>query len=203
MTEDAVAVIGAAAIQEVVPVAASHGGWTALDLRRRLKDRVVGLVLISWMLLGAPPPFLAGLRRMQEPDGWGEVRDQLFDMWRGGGDDAGVEEQLDHMRRCGGDTWMRAGREIETAFHHYGAPLTVLSSFDPPVPTMHIYAQPLDPAAVEAQQRFASHHPWFRVHRVDAKSHFPQLERPAPIVGLIEEFMSELRTTTSHSAGTG
>jgi pimeloyl-ACP methyl ester carboxylesterase len=200
LAQDALAVIEAANVQQVVPVASSHAGWAAIDLRRRLNGRIAGLVLINWMVLGAPPPFLAGLRRLQQPDGWADVRDELFLMWRGDGDAPRVKEQLARMAQYGADSWMRAGREIEGAFRHYGAPLEVLSAFDPPVPTMHIYAQPADPAPFEAQRRFASLHPWFSVHRVEAQSHFPQLERPDQIAGLIEEFVSELRSSGSHLA---
>jgi pimeloyl-ACP methyl ester carboxylesterase len=195
MTEDALAVIDAAGIRQIVPVAAAHAGWAALDLRRRLKAQVAGLVLISWMVMGAPPPFLAGLRRMQEPDGWAPVRDQLFGMWRGGGDTPGVEEQITHMTSQQGDTWMRAGREIEAAYQRYGAPIDVLLAFDPPAPTLHVYAQPADPSVLEAQQAIAAEHRWFSVHRVEAKSHFPQFEVPEEITDLIEKFLSERLTS--------
>jgi pimeloyl-ACP methyl ester carboxylesterase len=115
MTEDVLAVIDAAGVERMIPVAAAHAGWAALDLCRRLDNRVAGLVFISWMVMGAPPPFIAGLRRMQQPDGWAEVRDQLFQMWRGEGSNPGVEQQIARMNSYGADTWMRAGREIESA----------------------------------------------------------------------------------------
>jgi pimeloyl-ACP methyl ester carboxylesterase len=192
MTVDVLSVIDAAAVERIVPVAASHAGWTALDLRRQLGDWVVGFVSIGWMVMGAPPPFIAGLRRMQEPEGWAEVRDQLFQMWRGRANNPGVEEQVVHMNSYGADTWMRAGREIEGAYQRHGAPVEVLASFDPHLPTMHVYAQPADPAVLQAQQTFASDHPWFSVHRVDALSHFPQFEAPDEIARLIEDFASKL-----------
>ncbi len=192
MIEDILAVINDAGVERVVPVAAAHAGWAALELGRRLPERVPGMVAISWMVMGAPPPFIAGLQRMQEPDGWDEVRDQLFAMWRGGGNHSGVEEQIAHMSAFGSETWMRAGREIEGAYRANGAPVEVLSNFDPPTPFLHVYAQPNDPVILEAQRTFADNHPWFRVHRVDAKSHFPQFELPDEVARLIEEFVAKL-----------
>ncbi|MPZ15808.1 MAG: alpha/beta fold hydrolase [Chloroflexi bacterium] len=192
MTHDVLAVIDAMGIERIVPVAASHAGWAALELCRRLGDRVMGLVFMDWMVMGAPPAFITGLRRMQQPDGWAEVRDQLFQMWRGGGSNPGVEAQIAQMNSYGADTWMRAGREIEAAYQRHGAPVEVLASFDPPVPTMHVYAQPADPEVLQAQETFASEHRWFEVHRVDAQSHFPQFEVSDEIAGLIEDFASKL-----------
>lgn len=192
MREDLVAVINDAGVERVVPVAAAHAGWAALDLRRRLQERVVGIAAISWMVMGAPPPFIAGLQRMQEPDGWDQVRDQLFVMWRGGGDHRGVEEQIARMRAFGSETWMRAGREIESAYRANGSPVEVLSTFDPPTPFLHVYAQPNDPQIFEAQMNFAEKHPWFMVHRVDAKSHFPQFEVADEVAQTIEEFAAKL-----------
>jgi pimeloyl-ACP methyl ester carboxylesterase len=192
MTEDILAVIDDAAVERIIPVAAAHAGWAALDLYRRLGDRVVGFVFMDWMVMGAPPPFIAGLQGMQQPAEWATVRDQLFQMWRGGGSNPGVEEQIARMNSFGADTWMRAGREIEAAYQRHGAPVEALASFDPPVPTMHVYAQPADPEVLRVQQAFASEHPWFRVHRVDAQSHFPQFEVSDEIAGLIEGFVSKL-----------
>ncbi|HEX2178430.1 MAG TPA: alpha/beta hydrolase [Actinomycetota bacterium] len=192
MVEDVLAVVESAQVDRIVPVAASHAGWVALELRRRLGDRVAGCVFLSWMVLGAPPPFLAGLRRMQDADGWEEVKNQLFGMWRGAGNHAGVEAQLARMDSYGAETWMRAGREIESAYTRFGAPVDVLSSLDAPVKSLHVYAQPDDPAELEAQQNFASEHAWFSVRRLEAASHFPQFELPDETARLVEDFVSKL-----------
>lgn len=142
--------------------------------------------------MGAPPPFIAGLQRMQQPDGWDEVENQLFQMWRGAGENPGVDERIVRMNSYGADTWMRAGREIETAYQRHGAPIEGLASFDPPLPTMHVYAQPADPAVLETEQDFGSKHAWFTVHRVDAQSQLPQFEVSDQIAGLIEDFTSKV-----------
>lgn len=191
LLEDALSVIEAAGIERFVAVAASHAGWAAVDLRRRVGERMTGFVAISWMMLGAPPPFLAGLERLQQPDGWTEVRDQLFQMWRGGGDDPGVEEQIARMNGYDGETWMRAGREIARAYHEYQSPVRALARLEPHLPTLHIYAQPDDPALLEGQQEFAAKNAWFGVTRIDARSHFPQFEAPEEVARLVEEFAAD------------
>ena len=192
MVEDVLAVVDATQVERFVPVAASHAGWVSLELRRLLGDRVAGCVFLSWMVLGAPAPFLAGLERMQQPDGWEEVKNQLFGMWRGGGNHPGVEAQLARMDSYGAETWMRAGREIHSAYSGFGAPLDVLSSLDPPVKALHVYAQPDDPGELAAQESFASEHDWFSVHRLEAASHFPQFELPDETARLVEDFVSKL-----------
>jgi pimeloyl-ACP methyl ester carboxylesterase len=85
-----------------------------------------------------------------------------------------------------------SGARDRVGYQRYGAPVEVLASFDPPVPTMHVYAQPADPEVLQGQETFASEHPWFKVHRVDAQSHFPQFEVSDEIAGLIEDFASKL-----------
>lgn len=66
LIDDALAVIEASHAEEVVPVALSHAGWVAIELRRRLGDRIPKLVLLDWIVLEAPPPFLGALRLLQE-----------------------------------------------------------------------------------------------------------------------------------------
>ena len=71
LVDDAVEVIDASGASQVVPVAAAHAGWVAIELRRRLGPaRIPSLVLIDWMVLGAPPQFLDALaagRRRRRP----------------------------------------------------------------------------------------------------------------------------------------
>lgn len=107
------------------------------------------------------------------------------------GDEA-IDLCLELGDRIGADTWMRAGRATEGAYQRHNAPLEVLPSFDPPLPTMRVYAEPAEPAVLQAQQSFASDHPWFSVDRVAALSHFPQFEAPDEIARLIEDFASKL-----------
>src|SRR5689334_12898248 len=59
MVADALAVVAAAGLDSFVPCAASHSGWIAIELRRRLGDRVPALVHLDWMVTEPPPPYMA------------------------------------------------------------------------------------------------------------------------------------------------
>lgn len=190
MTDDALAVLASSGVERFVGITAAHAGWVGLNLRRRTGKRMVGLVALSWMVLGAPRPFLEALKQLRQEDRWQAVRDQLIEQWRGEAENPGVDEVIARMNRYGAKTWMRAGREIAAAFARYGSPIAALSSFHPPLPTLHIYAQPTDPGSAQAQRDWSRSEPWFEVHRVEARSHFPQFELPEHVAELIEGFVT-------------
>jgi pimeloyl-ACP methyl ester carboxylesterase len=196
LLDDALRVIERAGVDEVVPLALSHAGWVALELRRRLgPERVPGIVLLDWMVLGPPPGFADALRGLQEPDGWEQVRGALFDMWTTGVESSAVLDYVASMAEYGFADWARAGREIAASFAAESTPLTVLDAIaagGQPCPTLHAYALPRDPELLVAQQAYAAHHPWFQVRRVDARSHFPMLEVPQQMAVLIDEFVASL-----------
>jgi pimeloyl-ACP methyl ester carboxylesterase len=190
LLEDVLAVVAASGARQVIPVALSHAGWFALELRRRLGERVPGLVLVDWIVLEPPPPFLEALKGLQS-ERWQESRDALFGAWLEGVDSAEVIRFVrEDMGRFDGQMWKRAGREIASGYAREGYPLRVLSSLAPPVPTVHLYSQPEDPAYLMAQQSFAADHPWFQVIKLEASSHFPMLEVPEQVVAHIEHFLS-------------
>ena len=57
MVADALGVIEASGVEQVVPVAASHSGWVAIELRRRLgPERVPKIVHMDWMVVEPPSP---------------------------------------------------------------------------------------------------------------------------------------------------
>lgn len=193
LVDDALAVIDAAQITRFVPVAQSHGGWIAVELRRRLgPDRVAGVVVCSWMILGAPPPFFDALDSLQDPERWQNERDQLLQRWLGGADAPALRRHAEEMAAYPFEMWARAGREITRSFRAEGTPLEAISRLGVPTPTLHLYAQPSDHAYLEAQQAKAREHDWFRVQRVDGATHFPMLEDPHTVAGAIESFMREL-----------
>ncbi|MDR5694420.1 MAG: alpha/beta fold hydrolase [Armatimonadota bacterium] len=67
LADDALAVVEASQADRVVPVALAHAGWIAIELRRRLGARIPKLVLLDWIVLEAPPPFLGALQSLQDP----------------------------------------------------------------------------------------------------------------------------------------
>ena len=174
----------------VVPVALSHAGWVAIELRRRLGSRISQLVLLDWIILEAPPPFLGVLQLLQDPSQWQQTREQLFDMWIHGSESPELVQYVrEDMGSYGFDMWSRAGREISAAYAQAGSPLQALTQLTPAMPVLHVYAQPEDPAYLAAQQAFAAAHPWFTVAKLAAHSHFPTLEVAHQIASAIEQFL--------------
>jgi pimeloyl-ACP methyl ester carboxylesterase len=181
-------------LERVVPVALAHAGWFAIGLRRALgPTRVPGIVLVDWMPLGPPPGFLDALGALQDPNAWASVRSQLFAMWTSGVDEPAVRDYVASMGEYGYDMWSRAGREIAGSFAAEQTPTIALARLAAEqgldCPTLHLYAQPTDDGYLAAQEDFAAGHPWFRVHRVAATSHFPTLEVPDEIAAHIDGFV--------------
>jgi pimeloyl-ACP methyl ester carboxylesterase len=202
LVEDALAVIEACGAQTVIPVALAHAGWVAIELRRRLGARVPKLVFIDWLVLDPPAPFLAALQGLQDRIHWEETRNRLFSGWLEGVGNEAVKNFVQYeMGIFGFEMWSRSGREIAAAYQKHKNPLQALEKIDPPVPTIHIYAQPADPVYWQAQQSFSSQHPWFSAIRVNAISHFPTLEEPEEVATTIEKFVSSAETQAKEGSG--
>ena len=195
LVEDAIAVIEASGEESVVPVALSHAGWVAIELRRRLGGRVGAIALLDWIVLDPPPPFLSALQALQDPGRWQQARDGLFGMWLDGLDLPALTAYVrEDMGSYPFGMWARAGREINDAYARAGSPLRALRTLQPPVPVLHLYAQPEDAGYLAAQQSFGDAHPWFEASRLDARSHFPMLEAPGDMASILERFVDGART---------
>ncbi|MBI2169108.1 MAG: alpha/beta hydrolase [Actinobacteria bacterium] len=193
LVDDAVAVIAASGAESVVPVGLSHAGWVVIELRRRLgADAVPGLVLLSWMVLGAPPPFVQAIEGMANPATTRAVVNDIMPMWANGVDLVELQTFLDDMAATPDEMWARGAREISAQFAREGRPVDAIAQLNPVPPTLHLYALPPDDAVLEAQQAFAAGAGWFEVHRLDAKTHFPMFEVPDQIATLVEEFAGGL-----------
>ena len=186
----AAAAVEAAGVETLVPVSMAHAGWVALGLRRRLgPKRVPRLVLLDWIVLDPPPPFLEALRGLQDPERWKSTRARLFSMWLEHADPQIAAQVRRTMENHGFGMWARAGREIAAAYAREGSPLEALSAIEPPPPTLHLYALPKDEEYRTAQEAFSRKHPWFHFRRLDGISHFPPLETPEAVAAAIEEFL--------------
>ncbi len=191
LVEDAIAVIEASGARSVVPVALSHAGWIAIELCRRLGDRIAKLVLIDWLVQEAPPPFLRVLEASQSPDHWSTARDLLFSIWLRGVDDDELRCFIpSDMGAYGFDIWACAGREIEAAYRRWGSPLAALAGLEAKLPVLHLYSQPHEPGYLGAQQSFAGCHSWYSAIKLDARSHFPMFEVPQEMSAEIERFIA-------------
>lgn len=192
MVEDALEVVEATGLERFVPCSASHSGWVAIELRRRLPERVPAIVHLDWTVTEPPASYMELLRDLQVEPGWTSARDRLFEIWRGGESRPEVEEALDVMRRQGAGMWMRSGRVIEASYLRHSNPLRALSGLDQPPKVLHVYGQPPNPEYLEAQKQFAREHSWFAVSRIGARTHFSMLEAPAQVTAKIEAHVSSL-----------
>lgn len=191
VVEDALAVIAASGAQLVIPVTIAHGGWIAIELRRRLGERIPQIVHIDWIVLPPPPQFVELVKGLQSPEQWQQVRDQLFKIWLEGVDNPEVIRFIHEvMGSYSAEMWIRSGREIGSGYAQAGSPLQALSTLEPPVPVLHLYTQPDDPEYLAAQESFAATHPWFSVHKLKAHSHFPTFEVPDEIEAAIEKIIA-------------
>jgi pimeloyl-ACP methyl ester carboxylesterase len=194
LVSDALAVIEAARVKRFIPVATAHAGWVAIELRKRLgPERVPAIVLLDWMVTGAPPGFLDGLRALENEATFAAVRSSLFERWTTGVSEPAVHAFVKEMGKQGFHMWARGGREIGAAFRRHESPLAALERLAPACPTAHLYAQPDDPGFLSAQQGYAQSHPWFCVQKLDARSHFPTLEVPGAVSEAITSFVAQTR----------
>jgi pimeloyl-ACP methyl ester carboxylesterase len=154
LLQDALAVMRAAGVTRIGPVAHAHAWWVALELRRRLGLAVSQIVLLDWLVTEPPPVFLDTLRALQRPVEWERARESLFSMWT---HDACRPELERFIRRDMGSydfaMWSRAAREIQRAYATFASPLRAMS----PAPmVLHAYAQPEDAGFLSIQRSFAS-----------------------------------------------
>lgn len=198
---DALAVIEASKAERIVTVTMAHAGWVALELRRRLSERIAGLVLIEWIVLEPPPPFLGALGKMQVKSTYAESRDALFAMWTQEANQAARDHVYREMAGYGFEMWSRASRHIAAAYGREGSPLTALSRLSPQPAVLHLYAQPDDPGYLSVQRQFAAANPWFQVQKLDARSHFPMYEVPDAMAEAITRFALATVPTGAGQAG--
>jgi pimeloyl-ACP methyl ester carboxylesterase len=203
MVADVVAVIEASGATSVITIAQAHGVWVAVELRRRLGDRVPKMIFIGWnpIITGRnplAPPLLREVsalqttalwQALQDQAHWSEAVKQLVTMWVGEAPTSEAAQIWEETGTHGYEMWSRAGREISAVFARETDPVQAFGTFNPPVPVLHVYAQPRAPEFFSAQESVARDHPWFAVRRLEAVSHFPTLEVPEETAGLIREFI--------------
>ena len=196
MAGDAIAVIEDSGAHSVIPYAQGQLPWVAIELRKRLGERVPKMVASSWPAIttrGNPlaPGFLAAMEAVQDEARSRETAEKVVTMFVSGAP-ASVQEQIrNQMLSHGFEMWSRAGREISAMFAQEGDPLRALSKLSPPVDVLHVYAQPPAPEYLSAQESFAREHPWFSVRRLEAASQFPTLEVPDETARVVREFINE------------
>jgi len=192
MLQDALAVIDACELDQLIPCAASHAGWVAIELRRELGHRVPALVLLDWIVTEPEAEFVELIGRLQSERDWRRARDTLLQTWRGSVPRPEIDDALAVMRKHSARMWRRAGREIASSYTRYGSPVQALAELDSPPRVLHLYGQPHSPDYLAAQRRFAGEHDWFRVKRLQVSSHFSMLEAPNDVAMAIDAVAAEV-----------
>ena len=189
LADDAMAVIQAAGVRRVVPVAQAHGGWPAIRLRRRLGDQVSKVIVLSWMVLDPPPPFMAVFGMLQDPGRWQQGLDQLLAGWLAGAPEDVAEWARRETGSYGFDMWSRAARAVMADYAQHGNPLRAAADLDPKPDMLHLFSQPRASEFLAGQQEFSAANPWFSVKRLDGVTHFLALEIPDETASEIERFL--------------
>jgi pimeloyl-ACP methyl ester carboxylesterase len=114
MAVDALAVIEASGAHSVIPIAQGQAPWAAVELQRRLGERMPKMVVSSWPVIspsGNPlaSRFLNAIRALQYYERWRDGAEQLLTMWLSDTPDS-VETQIrNQMLRQGYEMWSRGG----------------------------------------------------------------------------------------------
>jgi pimeloyl-ACP methyl ester carboxylesterase len=190
LIEDALAVLAASGAGTFVAVALAHAGWVAIELARRLAGRVRGIVLVDWLVSGAPPAFREALLDMQIEEDWRDAVSDLFAMWTRGAGPRVTRYVREEMSQADFSMWSRAARSIAARYKR-GTPLDALAALSPAVPTLHLCVATPDSDTIAVQREFGLRHPWFEVAPLAASSHFPMLEIPDEMAAAIARFRAE------------
>jgi pimeloyl-ACP methyl ester carboxylesterase len=195
LVDDALAIINESKAKTIIPVALSHAGWVAIKLKERLGNRLPKIVLLEWILFDAPAPFMKSLSAMQQPEQLKPTLDFLFAKWINNVANPKLTHfVMDEMGSYQFDMWCRAGREISNAYNTYGNPLKAISNLKDHPEALHLYGQPDDQAYLQAQENFTQTNSWFKVQKLNTKSHFPMFEKPDLVGNSILSF-AKLRMT--------
>lgn len=203
LAQDALAVVAATGLHTFIPCAASHSGWVAIELRRRLGDRVPAIVHLDWMMTEPSSPYMQLIAELQSQERWPQARDALFEIWRAGDERPKISDALAVMRRQDGEMWMRSGREIEASYRRHGSPLRALDALEVPPRVLHLYGQPAGREYLDTQRRFAAGQTWFAVDRIPARTHFSMIETPVEVAAAIERFVSGIPDALSATGVAG
>lgn len=110
LVEAAKEIIGRSNTRYVVPVAAAHSDWVAIELRRQLGEMIPEVVLLDWLVLDPPPGFMRALKGLQTREHWQEVRDGLFREWLS----ENPNEKIAHyVQKEMGSLTMKCGHELD------------------------------------------------------------------------------------------
>ena len=191
LADDAEAVMAAGEVNTAVLVAHGQAGWPAIELCKRLAERIRGLVLIDWQVFPAHPRLLAQLHGLGDAMLWRRTLDAMIDDWTFGLDDRRLGRIVGEMRFRGHGLWSRAARAVAASYAGGRSPLQALAAIDPP-PVLHLVAGVADEDDLDTLQVFADLHPWYHVERVAERGHLPMFTAPELMSAIIERFSAQL-----------
>ena len=192
LVDDALEVIEERELHSVIPCSASHSGWVAIELRRRLGERVPAIVHLDWMVNRPSGPYMELIAALQSEDTWEQARAKLFEIWAADDRSPAITGALEVMRRQGAEMWIRSGREIEAEYARDHSPLEAYAAIDTPPQVLHIYGQPPAEEYLASQRRFAQEHAWFHVHKLDGHTHFSMIECAGEVAAAIESLAASV-----------
>jgi pimeloyl-ACP methyl ester carboxylesterase len=194
---EAIELIDSLNIDELITISVAHAGWIAVELRRRLGDRIPKMVFLDWIIIEPPAIFFETLEKMQKPSEWEGARDALFAGWSLGDPNLARPFQT-FMTNYDFDMWSRAGREIAKSYREFSSALQVLKTLNPapivlnlysPMQAKKLYRQEDDSSYLEAQQNFAKEYSWFHFRQLNSKSHLPSVEIPQEVADMVNRFV--------------
>jgi pimeloyl-ACP methyl ester carboxylesterase len=190
LVKDALSVIEATGVNNIIPVSITNSGWVAIELLQKLGSRIPKLIFKDWLVLQPPFLYIDMLHSLQDPKRWESTRDRLFQTWLDGvyNPDA-IKLVREIMAAHDFEMWSRATREIISIYKKFESPLKLLDSFESHIPVLHVYSQPNESGYLESQETFAESHDWFNVIKLITPSHFFTLEKPKESAALMEKFI--------------
>jgi pimeloyl-ACP methyl ester carboxylesterase len=190
-TDDLIAFVDRRGLDRLALLSTSHGGWANLEACDRLgAERVPRTIVIDWLMIDPGAAFLQLLDDLQVEDNWIRGRKDFFDTWIVNTDNKDVIDHVNNeMASFDFEMWARSGREIARAYRRWDYPLNRMAALSPHRKVMHILSQPQAPTYKEAQDTFAAEHNWFVPQKIPGATHFPTLESPALVAGIVDEFL--------------
>lgn len=190
LVKDALSVIEATSVNNIIPVSITNSSWVSIELLQKLGSRIPKLIFKDWLVLQPPLLYIDTLRSLQDPKQWESTREQLFQTWLSGVNNPdAIKLVREIMAAHDFEMWSRAAREIIFMYKKFGSPLQLLDSFESHVPVLHVYSQPNESGYLESQETFAESHEWFNVIKLKTPSHFFTLEKPKESAALLEKFI--------------
>jgi pimeloyl-ACP methyl ester carboxylesterase len=192
LVEDALAVIEQSKINTFIPVAKANGGWAAIELKRLLHSRIPKMIFIDWQLFAPPDTYFTIINSLQNKDEYKQAHKKFLDILLKEVDNTEVIRLVkSEMGSYGFDMWEKAAKAIIGAYKNHGSPLNLLTLIKPDIPVLHLYSQPDEHGYLVSQENFSASHEWFKVRKLNLKSHFLTIEVPELAASIVEQFITE------------